>query len=171
MNMDLVLLVLPVEVQQLVGHTGTSLDKEQEVSKVVVSCELGRSLFGFAIGQCLSNQLDKVAKVAIDKLMQQEEISASDVEQSKRTLALELQALPGMNELPEKIEIQATYRGRDLRLKAGSITEQVDLMFAVASKGRAAQNCDLVNLLCEEDLVDDNSRVKNGQFYFTLCPH
>ena len=49
MNMDLVLLVLPIELPQLVDHTGSWLDKEQEVLKVVVSCELGRSLFGFAI--------------------------------------------------------------------------------------------------------------------------
>ena len=69
------------------------------------------------------------------------------------------------------MEIQATYRGRDLRLKVGSIPEQVDLMFAVALKGRAAQNRDLVNLLCEEDLVDDNSLVKKCELDFTLCRH
>ena len=67
------------------------------------------------------------------------------------------------------MEIQAPYRGRDLRLKVGSIREQVDLMFAIASKFRGAQNGDLVNLLCEEDLVDDNGPVKTCQLDFALC--
>jgi hypothetical protein len=163
-NRPLVMLVLPMkETDALINHVGDWTEKESEVVTVVNGSNLGRSIFGFAIEQVLGEVVSREITLQIDELLKNAVINAEILASYKRQVVKGLQARPGMDSLSGKRDITISYRGVEFKIKVSSLMEEVEIRFAAHLKSLTVQCCDLLPLMCEDELVVDILKGTKGQ--------
>lgn len=152
-HLDIWPLVLPkAETEALLGlgeHENWA-SKAKELMAVVNSGSLGRAIFGFAVAQVLSLEVQCIVDKHTQNLCKEEVITTATVISHKNSCFAELQALPNIETLPEKRQKEFRYRGFPLHLKVSCLQDEVSWAFSAAIKG-AAVDAGVLQPLAAED--------------------
>ena len=132
------------------GEEDSWARKAKELMAVVNSGSLGRAIFGFAVAQVLSHEVQCAIEKHIQKLFKEEVITTATVISHKNSCFAELQALPNIETLPDKRRKVFRYRGFPLHLKVSCLQGEVSWAFSAAVKG-AAVDAGVLEPLAAED--------------------
>lgn len=152
-NMDIWPFVMPeAAVKKLMAATDDSswVTLSAEIQKVVASGALGSKLFGFALQLVLCELVEKVIATECENMVGTPPVSNDAYLESVKKAKVGVAAIAGVEALPERRSISLRYRGWPLTLKIQCLAEEINFRHAVALRGLAVANGDLIPMTCEE---------------------
>ena len=146
-------LVLPkaeTEILLSLAEEDSWANRAKELMAVVSSGSLGKAIFGFAVAQVLSHEVQSIIYKHIQQLLMEEVVTTASVIKHKNACFEELQALPNIDTLSDKRHKVFRYRGFPLHLKVSCLQDEVGWAFSAAIKG-AAVDAGVLQPLAAED--------------------
>ena len=135
----------------------------KELKAVTESSLLGKRLFGFAAAKVVEEAVQVATKSSSEQLLALESIGVAEFNKVKSAALQELEALPGIDLLPERRAVIIEYRGWPVQLKVSCLAEQLDWCLMSALRGAAAAAKAIPLLPAEEWLCSSSTGDKQPQ--------
>ena len=114
------------------------------------SSMLGKRLFAWAALAALETSLDETIENCVAALMKEPVIDDSILRKHTKQCKTAVDALPGLEGLPERRDATMKYRTFEIKLPVKSVAEHIDWACRAAVRGRAAEAGALEALVGEE---------------------
>lgn len=128
---------------------------------LVQASELGRALFEDPLASAMASRLGKSADKGVSDLFDKKQhINMKLYAHSKSAIMDQVKGMDGIEMLPSKRDISVQFRGQLIKLRIGSLAEEVDTRYASHMKGCATQAKKLAMLWCDDVLVASDAKLK-----------
>lgn len=162
-HLDIWPLVLPkaeTEVLLSLGEEDSWASNAKELMAVVSSGSLGKAIFGFAVAQVLSHEVQCIIDKHTQELLKEEVVTTTTVIKHKNACFDDIQSLHNIETLPDKRLKVFRYRGFPLHLKVSCLQDEVSWAFSAAIKGAAVDAGVLQPLAAEDPPPTPNNELK-----------
>lgn len=155
LNRPLLNLIMPsADLDKIVKAKGNLSPLMDEVCRLVASSQTGLKLFAGAVEGILATKLKELIDESIsDALAAQGQVSAEALADAQRQCLAVVQAMPCIDMIPRRRCVILQYRCQDIKLRVSSVSEQVQLAFACATKSIGVSSKHLPELWIEDMLI------------------
>jgi hypothetical protein len=150
------LLCPPAALKKVAAAKGSWGALSDVLNALVTSSELGKLLYADHQAKVVEEQVQKQILDDIHGLFsKKEELTEAKIADGKTKTMTALDAIPGLNLLPGRRQVQVLYRGHHVPVHVTSLVDEVHLKYSAALKSCGVRAGILSKLWVEDNLVDE----------------